>query len=630
MTGFSSVTYAYDSAGRRVKKTVSGQTTWYVYDGDTLLAEVDASGSLRTAYVWGALGLISDTTPLQMQSLDQAFFANAVLEDATFPDSTLTQAVALPALPSWTLATGGTPEPIGDPIAVVAWPTDRFYFFDGQGNTRLLVDGSGQVIDKGAYSAWGKPLAGFAPQTPFGYRGQWGQVADGESGLLHCGARYYAPALGRWLSRDPSGFACGPNLYAYCADDPANFFDATGCEEVENEEPVVSTVINTIRPLGPYSSVVGDLVGLHDDWQDWGDAQGKFDAGKIPAWQLAYYGGKAAIHTAATATGIYGAAKAGLGMLGKAGAARGASGSGTTGCFPAGTLVAGFASGGAFGTGLASTTAPLSAVDNLLGGSAAISSAVVMPSSTLFGSLPAVSASDAPTFPIQDYRVGDWIASRNAVTGQTEWKQIERVSVRQVDTLVCVHLCDKQTGAEVQAIEATRQHPFYVEGKGFVPAGGLAVGNAIVTRAGPPLVVSRIEWEHKAEGWDVFNFVVAEDHSYFVGTANGGAWVHNGAGYRDTFFEAHPEVSAEDTIVHHSVEQQVLHRYPGRFTEEEIHALDNLRGIPRNANSRLHLSALRKVWNGFYRRHPNATREQIQRFANIIDQFFGGQFRPRR
>ena len=66
-----------------------------------------------------------------------------------------------------------------------------------------------------------------------------------------------------------------------------------------------------------------------------------------------------------------------------------------------------------------------------------------------------------------------------------------------------------------------------MDGKGFVPAGGLAIGNSIVTRAGPHLVVKSVQWNRRAEGYDVYNFVVEEDHTYFVGNSNGGAWVHN-------------------------------------------------------------------------------------------------------
>ena len=73
----------------------------------------------------------------------------------------------------------------------------------------------------------------------------------------------------------------------------------------------------------------------------------------------------------------------------------------------------------------------------------------------------------------------------------------------------------------------TRLHPFFVEGKGFVPAGALAIGNSIVTRAGPALVVKSVEWLRRPEDYEVYNFVVEDDHTYFVDNTNGGAWVHN-------------------------------------------------------------------------------------------------------
>ena len=43
------------------------------------------------------------------------------------------------------------------------------------------------------------------------------------------GARYYNPALGRFISRDPTGYAgSGINLYAYCGDNPLVYTDPTG------------------------------------------------------------------------------------------------------------------------------------------------------------------------------------------------------------------------------------------------------------------------------------------------------------------------------------------------------------------------------------------------------------------
>ncbi|MBC7804524.1 MAG: hypothetical protein H7145_00035, partial [Akkermansiaceae bacterium] len=77
-----------------------------------------------------------------------------------------------------------------------------------------------------------------------------------------------------------------------------------------------------------------------------------------------------------------------------------------------------------------------------------------------------------------------------------------------------------------------------MDGKGWLPAGGLAIGNSIVTRAGPRMFVKSVKWHRRAEGYAVYNFEVEalsgkdadgeNTHSYFVGKASGGAWVHNG------------------------------------------------------------------------------------------------------
>ena len=56
------------------------------------------------------------------------------------------------------------------------------------------------------------------------------KLFDSETGLYYFGYRHYDPKARRWLSRDPLAEAAGPNLYAYCHNDPINNIDPLGLE----------------------------------------------------------------------------------------------------------------------------------------------------------------------------------------------------------------------------------------------------------------------------------------------------------------------------------------------------------------------------------------------------------------
>ena len=71
--------------------------------------------------------------------------------------------------------------------------------------------------------------------NPFRYRSYYYDV---ETGLFYVGARYYDPVIGRWISPEPNvdyGMFDGGagllayNVYAYCANDPVNYCDPSGC-----------------------------------------------------------------------------------------------------------------------------------------------------------------------------------------------------------------------------------------------------------------------------------------------------------------------------------------------------------------------------------------------------------------
>ena len=94
--------------------------------------------------------------------------------------------------------------------------------------------------------------------------------------------------------------------------------------------------------------------------------------------------------------------------------------------------------------------------------------------------------------------------------------------------------------------------------------------------------------------------------------------------YKDTFFKKNPDLKGK-VVVHHGVEQQVLKRpETGKLlTESEIHSYENLRGIPKEVNSNLHLSTIRKEWNKFYRDNPFPTKQDLLNKRNEIDKMFG-------
>jgi RHS repeat-associated protein len=61
--------------------------------------------------------------------------------------------------------------------------------------------------------------------NPFMYTGQ---AYEEQTGLYYYHARFYSPRIGRFLQTDPVGYDGGMNWYAYCRNNPVNYFDPTG------------------------------------------------------------------------------------------------------------------------------------------------------------------------------------------------------------------------------------------------------------------------------------------------------------------------------------------------------------------------------------------------------------------
>jgi len=54
------------------------------------------------------------------------------------------------------------------------------------------------------------------------------KYADGESGLVYYGYRFYSPSLGRWPNRDPLGEITGDTLLVFVFNAPPWIYDDLG------------------------------------------------------------------------------------------------------------------------------------------------------------------------------------------------------------------------------------------------------------------------------------------------------------------------------------------------------------------------------------------------------------------
>ena len=126
--------------------------------------------------------------------------------------------------------------------------------------------------------------------NPYRFAGAWGYRDDGDAGLLHVGARYYEPAVGRWTSADKwLGDLYRPlslNRYLYCEDDPVNHVDPSGYNPAAAALGIAGGLAVADGPLPIGDIIAGGIVigvgigvgikklaDIIDDAKEWGDAR---------------------------------------------------------------------------------------------------------------------------------------------------------------------------------------------------------------------------------------------------------------------------------------------------------------------------------------------------------------------
>jgi RHS repeat-associated protein len=169
--GRGTVTFKYDSLGRRIYKSSSAGMSIYAYDGDNLIEETNSSGTAVARYS-------------QTQNIDE-------------------------------------------PLAMLRSAATGYFHADGLGSITSLSNAAGSIANTYTYDSFGKLTASTGSLVnPFQYTAR---ESDPETGLYYYRARYYDQNSGRFVSEDPVGFQGGDNnVYRYSFNDPVNLKDPTG------------------------------------------------------------------------------------------------------------------------------------------------------------------------------------------------------------------------------------------------------------------------------------------------------------------------------------------------------------------------------------------------------------------
>ena len=167
------VSFAYDAEGLRTTKTVNGEKTVFVWDGDQLVMELSESGKVQKRYIRG--------------------------NDLVYTDK------------------GNNTE-------------KQYYVTDSHGNVVQLTDENGKVTKTYEYDSFGNEVdLDSKDDNPFRYCGEY---YDKETDEIYLRARYYRPAVGRFLMRDTyigeSDDPLSLHLYTYCENDGVNAWDPSG------------------------------------------------------------------------------------------------------------------------------------------------------------------------------------------------------------------------------------------------------------------------------------------------------------------------------------------------------------------------------------------------------------------
>lgn len=207
--GSSSVSYGYDVNGNRTTVTPHGTTaTDLTYNQADLLVEFDNHATAAISYQYDGDGLrtskTTGTTRTRMTWDRSSELPNPIAEGTT----------------RYVYGPDGLPLEQIDSANNV-----KYLHHDRLGNTRLVTNANGSTHSTYSYDSYGNRTTTSGPgDVPFGFAGQYTET---DTGLVYMRARYYDPATGQFITRDPLEVQTG-DAYGYASGDPANLVDPSG------------------------------------------------------------------------------------------------------------------------------------------------------------------------------------------------------------------------------------------------------------------------------------------------------------------------------------------------------------------------------------------------------------------
>ena len=203
----SAATYTYDTNGNLTQK-VEGSDTWtYEWNAENQLTRVLTNGSEVARYKYDPWGRRVERLAAGTATLWTYDAEDSVREIAA---ATVAKYVNGPT----------TDEPLAQEDGSGGLSPIHA---DALGSVVRTTNAVGTASTSRRYDAFGNIEVGTSSGVAFTGR-EW----DSAAGLAYYRARYYDPAIGRFISQDPLRWATDPNFYAYVRNNPARYTDASG------------------------------------------------------------------------------------------------------------------------------------------------------------------------------------------------------------------------------------------------------------------------------------------------------------------------------------------------------------------------------------------------------------------